>query len=80
VNQAQVKPFVFRNYELPCGVPALYNGTSKAELWQAVRASAAAPSYFEEFRLGEYLHQVSQQYKLYIIRCKIIQNLWKVPK
>lgn len=58
VNQAQVMPYIFRNYELPEGVPALYTGSSSHPLWEAPRASAAAPSYFEEFKTGDLLHQV----------------------
>ncbi|XP_059474684.1 calcium-independent phospholipase A2-gamma-like isoform X2 [Neocloeon triangulifer] len=57
VNQAEVMPYVFRNYELPDGVPALYTGGSRHQLWEAARASAAAPSYFGEFRTADLLHQ-----------------------
>ena len=36
-------------------------GSTKYKLWEAVRASAAAPSYFEECKLDELLHQVSAE-------------------
>lgn len=57
VNHERVMAYVFRNYTLPHRVESLYIGSYKHKLWEAIRASAAAPSYFEEFKCGEYLHQ-----------------------
>ena len=57
VNHERTMAFVFRNYTLPHGVESQYMGSYKYKLWEAVRASAAAPSYFEEFKGGEFLHQ-----------------------
>lgn len=55
---APAVPFIFRNYELPPpkrgsklkDVRCL--GSSKFDLWQGVRASSAAPYFFEDFKLN----------------------------
>uniref|UniRef100_A0A8C1Y9Y9 PNPLA domain-containing protein n=1 Tax=Cyprinus carpio TaxID=7962 RepID=A0A8C1Y9Y9_CYPCA len=52
-----VKAFVFRNYSLPVGVRSHYRGSCRHRLWEAIRASSAAPGYFQEFALGHDLHQ-----------------------
>lgn len=53
-----LKAYVFRNYNLPPGVRSHYLGGCQHKLWQAIRASSAAPGYFQEFVLGDDLHQV----------------------
>ncbi|XP_056137548.1 calcium-independent phospholipase A2-gamma-like isoform X2 [Lampris incognitus] len=52
-----LKAYVFRNYNLLPGVRSHYLGGCQHQLWQAVRASSAAPGYFQEFTLGNDLHQ-----------------------
>ena len=51
-------PYVFRNYEHPLeSAPQAARmhalpGSSAHEVWQAVRASSAAPYYLDDFRCG----------------------------
>uniref|UniRef100_A0AAR2JDL5 PNPLA domain-containing protein n=1 Tax=Pygocentrus nattereri TaxID=42514 RepID=A0AAR2JDL5_PYGNA len=52
-----LKAYVFRNYNLPPGVRSHYRGGSQHKMWEAIRASSAAPGYFQEFALGTDLHQ-----------------------
>ncbi|CAH0552148.1 unnamed protein product [Brassicogethes aeneus] len=57
VNQARLSAYVFRNYDLPFRVQSNYQGGYNHKVWECVRASAAAPTYFEEFKIGNMLHQ-----------------------
>ncbi|XP_070828940.1 calcium-independent phospholipase A2-gamma-like isoform X1 [Chaetodon trifascialis] len=52
-----LKAYVFRNYNLLPGVRSPYLGGCQHQLWQAIRATSAAPGYFQEFTLGDDLHQ-----------------------
>lgn len=52
------KAFVFRNYNHKPGSLSRYAGVSGCQMWQAVRASSAAPGYFQEFPLQSDIHQV----------------------
>ncbi|XP_044041657.1 calcium-independent phospholipase A2-gamma [Siniperca chuatsi] len=52
-----LKAYVFRSYRLMPGVRSHYLGDCKHKMWQAIRASSAAPGYFQEFVLGKDLHQ-----------------------
>ena len=54
----------YRSVELPVRVfdrvscPCDRAGSSRYKVWEAVQASAAAPGYFQECRIGDMLHQV----------------------
>ncbi len=56
-------PFVFRTYELPAGSEQLAahiaacDGSSRHPTWQAIRASASAPYYLDDFQCGEDRYQ-----------------------
>ncbi|KAM9751921.1 calcium-independent phospholipase A2-gamma-like [Menidia menidia] len=51
------KAFVFRNYNHKPGSLSRYAGSSGYQMWQAVRASSAAPGYFQEFPIQSDIHQ-----------------------
>ncbi|XP_047431356.1 calcium-independent phospholipase A2-gamma [Mugil cephalus] len=73
-----LKAYVFRNYRLMPGVRSHYLGDCKHKMWQAIRASSAAPGYFQEFVLGKDLHQdggllINNPTALAIHECK---SLW----
>ncbi|KAM4610678.1 calcium-independent phospholipase A2-gamma-like [Polymixia lowei] len=51
------KAFVFRNYNHTPGSLSRYAGGSGYQMWEAVRASSAAPGYFQEFPLQSDIHQ-----------------------
>jgi predicted acylesterase/phospholipase RssA len=42
-------PTLFRSYPSPRGNPSLYNQT---KIWEAARATSAAPTFFEPIRIG----------------------------
>uniref|UniRef100_A0A8C6G470 PNPLA domain-containing protein n=1 Tax=Moschus moschiferus TaxID=68415 RepID=A0A8C6G470_MOSMO len=44
--------FVFRNYGHFPGINSHYLGGCQYKMWQAIRASSAAPGYFAEYALG----------------------------
>ncbi|KAK7102866.1 calcium-independent phospholipase A2-gamma-like [Littorina saxatilis] len=56
INMPRLKNFVFRNYNLPPSTYSAYSGSCHNKLWEVIRASSAAPGYYEDFRLGDYVH------------------------
>lgn len=70
-----LKAYVFRNYRLMPGVRSHYLGDCKHKMWQAIRASSAAPGYFQEFVLGKDLHQVQHECET-TGRCLTVQFIY----
>ncbi|MBN3298343.1 PLPL8 phospholipase, partial [Amia calva] len=72
-----LKAYVFRNYNMLPGMKSHYLGGCQHKLWQAIRASSAAPGYFQEFVLGNDLHQdggllINNPTALAILECKCL--------
>ena len=57
INIQRVQNFLFRNYNLPPSRQSHYAGSSSHHLWEAIRASSAAPGYYEECQIGDWIHQ-----------------------
>lgn len=57
MNLPNLQPFVFRNYDFPPKVQSHFLGSCQYRMWESIRASGAAPGYFEEYCLDNYLHQ-----------------------
>ena len=52
--------FLFRNYNLPLWAQSHYDGTCRHKIWEAVRASSAAPGYYEDFKIDGYTFFVNE--------------------
>ena len=57
VSDERIAPFVFRNYLHPQRNPSNYKGSFTHPVWAAVRASTAAPGYFDDFYVDGMIHQ-----------------------
>ncbi|KAL6071503.1 Patatin [Balamuthia mandrillaris] len=49
ISHQPAKLFLWRNYNYPEGRRSRYDGTCRGKVYEALRASSAAPSYFDEF-------------------------------
>lgn len=57
VSNEAMNAHVFRNYILPSNVESIYPGSHTAALWEVVRCSSAAPTFFGDFILDNQVHQ-----------------------
>ena len=53
---SRIKPYVFRNFNLPVTAYGQYEGSCRHKVWESVRASSSAPGYFEDFVCGNHVH------------------------
>ena len=49
VSERPIRPYVFRSYQLPPGMKESFPGRSSSTWLEAMRASSAAPYFFDEF-------------------------------
>ena len=82
INQSVIEPFVFRNYRhFPMShLKSRYQGCGEVRIWEAMRASTAAPGYFEEMNLASYVHQVAKFIATFIIISVYIPTGWRYIK
>ena len=62
VNHSVLKPYLFCNYTHPRGSVQRYPSSCEHKVYEALRASSAAPGFFEECKLGQDIHQVSDEH------------------
>ena len=65
-----MKVFLFRNYNVPPSTQSHYDGTIRHRVWEALRASCAAPGYYEDFKIDGYVFHVIY-YFLYLINLNL---------
>ena len=70
-----MKIFLFRNYNLPTSAQSHYDGTSRFKVWEAIRASSAAPFYYEDFKIDGYVFHVSQLFLCMLIDKKFNKKI-----
>lgn len=46
------EPIIFRSYPAPCSEPELQETVDGAAIWEAIRATTAAPMYFKPIDIG----------------------------
>uniref|UniRef100_A0A183J7D9 PNPLA domain-containing protein n=1 Tax=Soboliphyme baturini TaxID=241478 RepID=A0A183J7D9_9BILA len=57
VNQPKLSAFIFRNYSYPSHKASAFPGGCDFHLWEALKASAAAPGYFQDHKVNGYILQ-----------------------
>lgn len=57
ISEEAINAHVFRNYVLPSNLESIYPGSHTAALWEVVRCSSAAPTFFGDFILDDMIHQ-----------------------
>lgn len=57
ISAPRMTNFMFRTYNPPPGVTSQYPGSCKYRIWEVIRASSAAPGYFESCTLGNEVHE-----------------------